>query len=528
MQFKYSYTIVEPINLTHLTLPMRKSIFTLFILVLAVFIVGTKPSPAQAATPHPPGTLINSGGTIWQINEAGTARLGFDSAEKFLSNRLSFDRAVPANSADLALPQTGFQTWGDGVLFADRGVIYQVVDGKKFGFTSAEVFLGQGYTFPMVKSGNLSGLSEGTSIKSAGAKHLDGTLLLSSDGTIWTWDNGVAKAFPSEAVFYSQGGNYAEVVHANNNDAYSRLELMTYRTGSLINDNGAVWAITAKNKLGFPSAQCFLGFGFNFSFVFNGSTSSLSKGGTICADVIASTDPVKSYSSQSVTTTNGTFTVKAETFNLASGKVRVITDTAADKDCATNCPVASLSAYLTANNAQHGMNGTYFCPADYADCASKSGSFFWKVIDTKIGKMINAGSGLGENDPFLTFDSLGQPKYFSKWNDYKASSFTASAGINSPSLIETGQITLNTSKLDDKQKTTKAARGAIGLKGNTLYLVHVLGATVPDTASVLKAMGLDYALLMDGGGSSAMMYDGEYKTGPGRNIPNAVLVEIIP
>jgi len=508
---------------------MRKLIYYFFGLSFSLIVLAVAPATVSAATPHPPGTLIKNGQTIWQINEAGTAKLAFDSVEKFYSNRLSFDRVVPANSADMALPESGFQTWGSGVLFADRGVIYQVSGGKKYGFTSADVFLGQGFNFTMVKPGNLSSLSEGTAIKNAGAKHLDGTMLRSANGTVWTWDNGVAKAFPSAAIFFSHGGGFAEVVNANASDSYSTQQLMTYKTGALINDNGSVWAVNQKTKMGFPSAQCFLGFGFNFSFVFNGDTSSLTPGSTICADLAASPDaPVKSYSSQTITINSGSFSVKMESFNLASGKVRVITDTAADRDCATDCPVASLNTYIAANGAQYGINGTYFCPADYPDCAGKTGSFFWKIIDTKTGKMINANNGLGENDPFLTFDSVGQPKYFSRWIDYKNSSFTASAGINSPSLIENGQISVNTSKLDDKQKTVKTSHGIIATTGNTLYLMHVLSATVPETTDVLKTMGVDYALLLDGGGSAAMIYDGSYKTGPGRNIPNAVLVQVLP
>ncbi len=86
----------------------------------------------------------------------------------------------------------------------------------------------------------------------------------------------------------------------------------------------------------------------------------------------------------------------------------------------------------------------------------------------------------------------------------------------------------NYAKLDDKQKTGKSIRGAIGLKGQTLYLVQVLNATIPDTALVLQSMALDQALGLDGGGSSALMFQKSYKTAPGRNIPNAVLIQELP
>lgn len=44
-----------------------------------------------------------------------------------------------------------------------------------------------------------------------------------------------------------------------------------------------------------------------------------------------------------------------------------------------------------------------------------------------------------------------------------------------------------------------------------------------DSAHVLKTMGMDDALNLDEGGSTALMLNGSYIAGPGRNIPNAVL-----
>lgn len=489
------------------------------------------PSMTSAATPaHPAGTLVQNNGAVYLIDDAGTKRLPFDSAEKFFSHRFSFDRVVPANAADMSLPEGNSPDWGDGVLFADNSVIYQVSGGKKHGFTSAEVFLGQGFKFEMVRNGNLSKLQEGTAINNASAKHLEGTLL-NNNGSIVTWTEDGAFAFPSEAVFYSHGGTYNQVVTANSKDVFTDADIMIYRTGTLVNDAGSVWVIKDDTKIGFPSVSCFLGFSFNFGSVLNGSTSGLKTGSSICADTSGggvSTSSVHAYTKQFVVGNPGNFEVRMETFDLSSGKVRVITDTAYDQDCTATCPAASLKAYGAANDAQFGMNGTYFCPTDYSECKSIANSFFWKIIDTKAGIMINERSGLGENDPFLTFDSVGQPKYFSKWIDYKNSSYKASAGINSPSLIENGNITLDVSKLDKNQKEYRSTRGAIAVKGNTLYLLQVYGATVPDSANVLKTLGVDHALLLDGGGSNAMLYENEYKMGPGRNVPNAVLVQILP
>jgi exopolysaccharide biosynthesis protein len=44
-----------------------------------------------------------------------------------------------------------------------------------------------------------------------------------------------------------------------------------------------------------------------------------------------------------------------------------------------------------------------------------------------------------------------------------------------------------------------------------------------DLAAIMQAIGMENAFNLDGGGSSAMIYDGQYKVGPGRNIPNALI-----
>lgn len=507
---------------------MKRFFYILGAVAAAVIISQMPTKTASAATPHPAGTLIQNNGTIYQINEAGKQRQPFDSAEKFFSHRLTFDRVVPANAADMSLPEGSSPDWGDGVLFNDNGVIYQVSDNKKYGFTSADVFMGQGFRFDMARNGNLAALPEGPAIDNAGASHKSGTFL-NSNGLIWMWDNNEAKAFPSEAVFFSHGGNYSQVVPANSRDSYASLSAMDFKTGTLINDNGAIWVSQGKTKLVFPSVECFLGFGFNFSFPYAGSTADLTDGGTICAETASGpSSPYSAYTKQYVIGNPGQFEVRMLTFDLASGKVRVVTDTAYDQDCNATCPTVSLKTFAQANEAQNGMNGTYFCPDDYSECRSIANFFFWKVIDSKTGTMVNERSGLGENDPFLTFDSVGQPKYFSSWNDYQNSNFKAYAGINSPSLIENGHINLDESKLDNGQKNSRSVRGAIAIKGKTLYLIQVYGATVPDSANVLKTLGVDQALLLDGGGSTAILYNNEYKAGPGRDIPNAILVQTLP
>src|SRR3989344_5108719 len=110
---------------------------------------------AAAVEAHPAGTLVLSGGTVWHVSDDGTMRHGIDSLAKFLSNRYSFANVVPANSADLALPDGGLLGWGSGVLFNDGGTVYVVTGGVKRGFTSAAVFTGLGYSFSNVVNASL-------------------------------------------------------------------------------------------------------------------------------------------------------------------------------------------------------------------------------------------------------------------------------------------------------------------------------------------------------------------------------------
>ncbi len=67
-------------------------------------------------------------------------------------------------------------------------------------------------------------------------------------------------------------------------------------------------------------------------------------------------------------------------------------------------------------------------------------------------------------------------------------------------------------------------RGFIASKGSTLYIGIVHNATVGDSAAALAAIGTDQAINLDGGGSSALYYNGKYVIGPGRNLPNAVIL----
>jgi hypothetical protein len=244
---------------------------------------------------------------------------------------------------------------------------------------------------------------------------------------------------------------------------------------------------------------------------------------TATANPTSSTAHSRFYT-QTLNSSRGNFTGYFMEFQLGAGKIKVAVDTAGDDDCSNNCPVLPVKSYVERLGGIAGINGTYFCPKDYSSCSNEVNSFFWKILSGRTGKMINANNGLGERDPFLVFDSVGNPRLFATWDDYMASGMKAYSGINhKPLLVNNGQNVLDENTLDDKQKTAKISRAALVVKGSTLYVVDVLSATIPDLAAAIASLNIDYALNIDAGGSAGMYYNGSYKLGPGRSVPNALV-----
>lgn len=225
--------------------------------------------------------------------------------------------------------------------------------------------------------------------------------------------------------------------------------------------------------------------------------------------------PPSGYSRYTIATEKGNFLIDVISIDVSTA--RMITDTASDNDCAKDCPTIPLSDFVSRNSGFAGINGTYFCPQDYADCASKKNSFDFPVFNSRSNKWINAGNLFWNDRSMIHYD--GSMHFFHNANSYSGQ---PKAGIvNHPGLLENGNIIAGDFPLSDKQKT-KGSKGGIGFKGNRVYLVLARNVDVFDFAAVFKSLGADNALNLDGGGSSALWFNG-YKVGPGRNLPNAVI-----
>lgn len=228
------------------------------------------------------------------------------------------------------------------------------------------------------------------------------------------------------------------------------------------------------------------------------------------------------YSVVSVPTTAGTFTIHLIKEPLS--QVRVKTLTANTSDCSNNCPAQPLDQYVAQSGAFAGMHGTYFCPPDYAACAGQTYAYSYAVYNSNLGKWLTS-AGLNSPTNALATWNGATPTFYRRAYQYgQAGSPAITAGIsNYPLLLQGGAVIDASSELSSGQ-LVRGTRGAIGVDGAYVYLVITSSATVPESALVLQQIGVRDALNLDGGGSAAMYWNGGYVVGPGRLLPNAVVL----
>ena len=226
------------------------------------------------------------------------------------------------------------------------------------------------------------------------------------------------------------------------------------------------------------------------------------------------------YSYQTVKNGRGTFGVYLIKMHLSQVRVKTVS---ANKDtCKDNCPTKSLAEYVKENNGYAGMNGTYFCPPDYDSCKGKVNSYDYALYNSNLGKWLSKSSLNWSKTGLAAFNGTN-PMFYKKSTDYGGGSVTAGI-VNYPTLVNKGEVVVSSGDLTSFQKDIKGLRGAIGAGGSNLYLAIITGATVTDAAHVMRDLGALNALNLDGGGSSAMYINGSYAIGPGRSLPNAIVL----
>ena len=226
------------------------------------------------------------------------------------------------------------------------------------------------------------------------------------------------------------------------------------------------------------------------------------------------------YSYQTVDTERGRFTAYVIKIPLRDVKVKTVS--ASSGSCKDNCSTKSLAEYVKDSGGFAGMNGSYFCPPDYSSCSGKVNSTDFGIYDSNEGKWEHKDALSWSKTGLITFNGTSA-SFYKKSTDYGGGGVTAGIS-NYPSMLKDGEIVINDGDLSSYQKDVKGLRGVIGVGGENLYLVIVNGATVRDAAYVVRTLGAKNALNLDGGGSSAMYINGKYVVGPGRSLPNAIVL----
>ncbi|GAB4027299.1 MAG: hypothetical protein Fur0011_4980 [Candidatus Microgenomates bacterium] len=226
----------------------------------------------------------------------------------------------------------------------------------------------------------------------------------------------------------------------------------------------------------------------------------------------SNTAPSSGYSKQKVSTSRGEFVIS---LIVAPGS-RAVVETAGDSDCTDNCPTKSLAEHIAASGGFAGINGAYFCPADYPRCQGKVNSFDTLAVNGRTKVVLNQANNVYSTIPLVAMygSSLSFYDQTVQWGVDIGSN---GALANFPRLLRDGSVVTS----DDGSKGT---RGFIGTKDGAIVIGHVFAASMADTAEVLKTLGLQNALNLDGGGSSALWIDGSYKVGPGRSLPTAIVL----
>lgn len=226
--------------------------------------------------------------------------------------------------------------------------------------------------------------------------------------------------------------------------------------------------------------------------------------------------PGSGFSRQSVSTDIGDYLIDMVAADM--GSTRVIVDTASDGTCSRDCPVKSLSEYVSRSGAMAGINGSYFCPAEYPSCVDKKNSFDTLLMN-KNKVYFNSDNNVYSTVPAVIFLG-GSMRFVGRSLEWGRDTGVDGVIANQPLLLSGGSIAFGGGS--DPKQGSKGSRSFVGNKGSTAYIGVVHNATVAEVAVALKALGLDNALNLDSGGSTAL-WSGGYKVGPGRNIPNAIL-----
>ncbi|MFH1244709.1 MAG: phosphodiester glycosidase family protein [bacterium] len=222
--------------------------------------------------------------------------------------------------------------------------------------------------------------------------------------------------------------------------------------------------------------------------------------------------PGSGYTRQKVASNRGEFVVSA----VVAPGARAIIETLDDPQCVGNCEARSLAEHIAKSGGFAGINGAYFCPPDYAQCQGKTNSFDTLAVNGRNKLVFNRDNNVYSTIPLVAAYNTNL-SFYDQTVQWGVDTSGGGAIANFPRLLRDG-VEATT------EENGKGTRGFVGAKDGSIVIGHVFAASYADAAATLRALGLQNALNLDGGGSSALWYEGAYKVGPGRLLPTAIVL----
>ncbi|MDP2933531.1 MAG: Ig-like domain-containing protein, partial [bacterium] len=181
--------------------------------------------------------LINANGTFYLVSLG--KRYGITDPGVLNSYGFEFKDAAAATASDTSLPQASLLAPGDGSIVKKTGdpTVWFVTGAKKYGFTSSDVFLGQGFAWGNVRTVSaevLDSLTRAGNLSDANARHMAGVYITTA-GTVYRMGQNTRLGIPSMEAYNSWNvdNDFSQVVPANAADLAlpvgANLEIRNFR-----------------------------------------------------------------------------------------------------------------------------------------------------------------------------------------------------------------------------------------------------------------------------------------------------------
>lgn len=512
------------------------------------------PFAAHAAV-HAAGTnVLESNGTVAMVGTDGMLH-PYTSAGAFLSYGFnSFASVVTASPEDMALSTGSFIPPQDGSIIcsdrgADQGTCYFISAGQKYGFTSAAVFTGLGFSFANAKSGDVSWMTMGSSlINSSSMAHLTGTLI-NKGGTVYlVGANGNLLGIPDLNTFNSWGYSFNNVVPANAADTGSQTGVMAMRTAgqlspswtttgstgctsncnvvsgnvsvSLASDTPAAGTLVSSASTGQTGADLAH---FNFSGTGTVTQVVVSRIG-VSADT--SVNNVYLYQGNNRITDAGSLSNGMVTFSNSNGLFTVngSTEISVRIDVASNISGQTIGAQLSSFAVASGspmstsVSGNLFTIANVSNLATVQVQGTSNSAVTGPGANINAG--LTNTQLWSVPISVGQRNVLLKYIAFKQIGSVSQSGIQNLKLMVDGTQVGSTASISNSGSNTNVV--IFDLTGSPVTL-NTGGHTLSLNGDIVSGTSYTFDFSLQTA-SDAVFYDTSYNVNVPLTFSNSSIV----